>query len=678
MAKIVTNLPEKIRMIEHIWIPMSDGAKLSARIWLPEDAESNPVPAILEYIPYRKNDHTALRDSIRHPYIRGHGYACVRVDMRGSGDSDGVLLDEYLLQEQDDALEVITWLAEQTWCDGNVGMFGKSWGGFNSLQVAARRPPALKAILAFCATDDRYATDVHYMGGAMLAVDMLPWATYMLNHNAMPPDPKILGDAWRDLWMERLENGVPFSEAWISHQHRDEYWKHGSVCEDFSAIQCPLYIITGWADGYLAPVFNLLEGLSVPCKGLIGPWAHEYATVAKPGPAIGFMQEMVRWWDHWLKGKSTGIMDEPMLRVWAQESVPPHHKYETRPGRWIGEPSYPPPDGHIQPLKLYPDGTTLTHDAGADATLTILGDQTHGMQSGVFAGFGNDGQAPLNQRMDDGKALTFTGDPVAVDTDILGFAELTVTLSADKPNALIGVRLCDVAPTGESLLVCHGVLNLTHRENHEYPTHLTPHEKYQVNVQFTPTAHTLKAGHRWRLAISPTFFPMVWSSPEPVTLSIYTGADTYLTLPIRPRRDEDDNALPEFSEPEHTPYLPHQITVPHKTTHTITYDTISGITTLRDTGSSSDTVRLLDDGIEFGQTCVNTYSIHQDNPLTATSICENISTFKRGDWDIRIEAYATLTGDLTHFHLTNQVDAYEDNVRVFTKTWSKLIPREFV
>jgi len=657
---------------------MSDGAKLSAQVWLPEDAESNPVPAILEYIPYRKNDFTALRDSIRHPYIAGHGYACVRVDMRGSGDSDGVLLDEYLKQEQDDALEVIAWLAEQSWCDGNVGMFGKSWGGFNSLQVAARRPPALKAIIAFCATDDRYATDVHYMGGAMLASDMLPWATYMLNHNAMPPDPNVLGDSWRDLWLERLDKMIPFSEIWLSHQHRDEYWKHGSVCENYDDIQCPVYIITGWADGYLAPVFNLLEGLSVPRKGLVGPWAHEYPTVAKPGPAIGGMQEMLRWWDYWLKDKATGIMDEPMLRLWTQESTKPNHKYETRAGRWISEPSYPPPADHIQPKRLYPNRFDLTSDTPEPNVVDILGDNTHGMQMGAWVAFGGAGESPTDQRIDDGKALSFTSTPVESDMDIVEFPEFTVRLSADKPDALIAVRLCDVAPTGESLLVSYGVLNLTHRDSHEHPTALKPYETYTVTVRLNPIAHTFKAGHRVRLAVSPTFFPIVWTSPEPVTLSVYIGEETYLTLPVRPRRDAEDNALPAFESPEHTPYSPHEIVAHHQPQRTVTYDAISGVTTLIDKHYGGDTIRLLEDGLEFGQYCVDTFTIQRDNPLTATSICEHSSTFKRSDWSVRIDATATLTSDRTHFHLTNQVDAYEGEVRVFTRTWSKSIPRDLV
>jgi predicted acyl esterase len=138
--EIVTEFAYKVREIEHCLIPLKDGTQLAARIWLPEVAGLQTFPAILEYLPYRKRDGTAVRDALTHPWMAGQGYVCVRVDMRGNGESQGLMADEYLLQEQDDALEVIDWLCQQPWCDGKVGMMGISWGGFNGLQVAGRQP----------------------------------------------------------------------------------------------------------------------------------------------------------------------------------------------------------------------------------------------------------------------------------------------------------------------------------------------------------------------------------------------------------------------------------------------------------------------------------------------------------------------------------------------------------
>lgn len=224
-----------VNVTEHLWITLKDGTRLGARLWLPEGAEENPVPAVLEYIPYRKRDGTRGRDEPMHGYFAQNGYAAIRVDMRGTGESDGHMADEYIQQEQNDALEVIAWIAAQPWCSGNVGMMGKSWGGFNGLQVAACRPPALKAIITAYSTDDRFRDDIHYMGGLLLN-DNLWWGTIMLAYQSRPLDPAIVGAGWRDAWIERLERLPFFPALWLEHQHFDEYWKHGSVCEDWSAI----------------------------------------------------------------------------------------------------------------------------------------------------------------------------------------------------------------------------------------------------------------------------------------------------------------------------------------------------------------------------------------------------------------------------------------------------------
>src|SRR5262249_26540173 len=207
----VERYPFPVREVETCWIPMSDGIKLAARLWLPEDAERKPVPAILAYIPSRRRDGTRDGDQLTHPYLAGHGYACVRLDIRGSGDSEGLQGDEYSKSEHDDAVEAIAWIAAQPWCSGAVGMMGISWGGFNSLQVAARRPPALKAIITVCSTDDRYADDMHYMGGASLTGN-LEWGSQFFIYQGRAPDPGVVGERWRQMWMERLANVTPHFE----------------------------------------------------------------------------------------------------------------------------------------------------------------------------------------------------------------------------------------------------------------------------------------------------------------------------------------------------------------------------------------------------------------------------------------------------------------------------------
>ncbi len=251
------------------------------------------MPAILEYLPYRKRDGTIVRDHLTHPYFAGHGYACVRVDMRGCGEADGVLEDEYSEQEQDDGVEVIDWIAAQDWCTGKVGMMGISWGGFNGLQIAALEPEPLKAIITLCSTDDRYADDIHYKGGCLLN-ENLGWGATMLAYSSRAPDPLLYGEKWYEAWMERLEAEPFLSARWLKHQRRDSYWKHGSVCEDYSRIKAAVLAVGGWNDAYSNAIPRMINGMTSPVRAIIGPWTHKYPHFAVPEPRIGFLQEALQ------------------------------------------------------------------------------------------------------------------------------------------------------------------------------------------------------------------------------------------------------------------------------------------------------------------------------------------------------------------------------------------------
>jgi putative CocE/NonD family hydrolase len=669
---IRTEFPYAIREIENTWIPLQDGGRLAARIWLPVDAERRPVPAILEYIPYRKDDATAHRDSGRHPYFAGFGYASIRVDMRGSGDSDGILYDEYLLQEQDDALEVIAWIARQPWCTGKVGMIGKSWGGFNGLQVAARRPPALAAVITLCSTDDRYNNDCHYMGGCLLGSDMLSWASYMLAYNARPPDPRFVGDAWRRMWLERLEQTPPFIEAWLSHPRQDEFWKHGSVGMDYSAIRCPIFAVGGWADPYVNAIPQLLAGLSVPRKGLIGPWSHNYPELGSPGPAIGFLKECLRWWDYWLKGIETGVMQEPMLRAWIQESAEPQGFYPERPGRWVAEQGWP--TSNVRDARLFLNSHALGPKPEPETRLEIRGEQRAGMEAGVWCPYGGEAELPGDQRTVDGQSLTFTSQPLSTPVDILGYPRVELEVAADRPLALVAVRLCDVAPDGSSSLVSWGLLNLTHRDSHERPVRLDPGRRYRVQVRLNAVGHRILAGHCWRVGVSPTYWPHAWPSPEPVTLSLFTGATSCLVLPVRASRPED-TALPPFGEAEWSALVPVEtVRAPSRARFT-QHDLLSGLSELvyrLDSGRE----RFVGNGLEHEESHTDRHTIVRGDPLSATVECEWDIRIGRGDWQTRIAASSKLTADQDRFLVTCALEAYEGEVRVYATTRAFAVPRD--
>lgn len=671
---VITDFPREIRNIKHVWIPMSDGARLAATIWLPKDAEETPVPAILEYLPYRKNDFTAIRDSIRHPYFAGHGYASIRVDIRGSGDSDGFLPDEYLKQEQDDALEVLDWITEQTWSTGSIGMFGKSWGGFNSLQVAARQHPALKAIIPICFTDDRYADDVHYKGGTILASDMLDWSSTMFVYNARPQDPQVVGPSWKENWLHRLENTPPFVEAWMKHQRRDEYWKHGSVCEDYSDIKIPVFAVGGWQDAYRNTVFRMLENLPEQSKGLIGPWAHEFPEVATPEPAIGFLQECLRWWDQWLKGEDTGIMEEPKLISWIQDSELPSVTYDSRPGKWVCDASWPSRNVHNQSYWL--SGDQLINEVKDGEEITISSVQEHGLYAPEYCPFGQPGDAPADQRLENGKAVVFRTEPLDDTIELLGQPVFNAEISSDQENALLAVRLCDKAPNGESTLISWGMLNLSHRNSHENPELLTPGEKYKVSVKLDVLGQQIPKGHRIEVALSPTYWPKAWPSPRPVTLTLYNGEDTNINLPVRTPTEEDD-LCGQFGKPEIAKMIDKETIRSGNRTQKIHHNPVEGVWELEDFSDEGER-KLPENGLVFGSTNNNIYTIKENDPLSAQAQCEWVLKVGRDDWMTTLKSYSDMTCDETMFYLTNTMIAYENEEQIFEKTWKKEIPRDFI
>jgi uncharacterized protein len=672
--RTVTSLPHAVREDQHLWIPMPDGVRLAARIWRPESSEDEPVPAILEMIPYRKQDLTAYRDSIHHPYIAGHGYACVRVDLRGSGDSEGVLVDEYLEQELRDAEEVLAWLNDQPWCNGRTGMMGISWGGFNALQVAARRPPGLGAIVTVCSTDDRYADDVHYMGGCLLS-DNLSWASTMFAYTSCPPDPRLVGDAWRGMWRQRLERSGLWLAEWLSHQRRDKYWQHGSVCEDYDAIECPVLAVSGWADGYSNAVFRLLSRLSCERKGLIGPWSHKYPHLGQPGPAIGFLQEMVRWWDRWLRDVDNDVMDDPMLRVWMQDSVPPSTAYAERPGRWVGQPSWPSPDVYVAHRQLARHRIAGPEEEVAQETLTIESPLSVGQFAGKWCSYNAPPDLPYDQREEDGGSLVFDSDVVTERYEILGTPVVDLEFAADRPSAMVAVRLSDVSPEGRATRVTYGLLNLTHRNGHDAPEPLEPGRRYRVKVHLNGCAHAFAPGHRIRVALSTSYWPLAWPPPEPVQLQVFTGGSS-VALPVHPK-DESDVLRRPFEEPEGSEPIAVTQLEPGEHRWNVTRDLVgyeSALEVVKDLG----VVRFDEIDLDVARRADERYTCVADD---FGSICGETTwmmRFRREDWEVTTITRTVLTSTATDFCLDAHLDAFEGERRVMSRDWQMEIPRDHV
>ncbi|GGH18229.1 hypothetical protein SAMN05444007_10146 [Cribrihabitans marinus] len=673
MADIATrtDFPRRVREIENTWIPMPDGTRLAARIWLPVDAEDDPVPAILEYLPYRKRDGTVERDHTTHPYFAGYGYAGVRVDMRGTGDSEGVCLGEYLAQEQDDGVAVIEWLAAQPWCSGKVGMIGISWGGFNGLQIAARGPEALGAVITLCSTDDRYADDIHFMGGAMLT-DKLAWGGTAFAISNTPPDPAIVGDRWREMWVERMENNGLWFLDWVRHQRRDDFYRHGSICEDWSAVRVPVYAVGGYADGYTNPIFRMMEHLPGSKKALVGPWAHKYPHFATPEPRIGFLQECLRWWDQHLKGIDTGIMDEPMIRAWMQDPAPPSPHAIPRPGRWIGAGGWPVAGADVQVLHLSRQGLGPS-PVDAEEPIPVASPETAGWTAQTWCIYGLDPDGPLDQNGETGLMCSFETEPLAEELEIFGFPILHAQVRSSTPQANLAAVLSMVAPDGRARLVSFGILNLAHRGGHATPEPMPEDRAVPVTVQLNVIGQKVPAGYRLRLAVSSAYWPMIWPSPERAVLSL-TGAT--LTLPLHdPARDGPD--LAPFGPAEGAAPLRSEEISPGTSRRIREIDLATGVeTTTRamDTG----THRHLHTGLTVGYGNTDTYRIHPDDPTTATMTSQWRKRYARGDWMAELETTVTMRALRDAWHVTARLEARDADGMVLVRDWDETIPRDGV
>ena len=654
----------KIIVDENLGIILSDGCRLSARTWIPENAHEFPVPAILEYLPYRKRDGTIARDELTHPYFAKRGYASIRVDIRGNGDSQGIMLDEYTSQELNDAVEVINWLAKQPWCSGTVGMMGISWGGFNSLQVAALQPKPLKAIITLCSTVDRYADDIHYKGGCLLN-ENLGWGSTMWAYSSRPPDPALVGQAWRKMWQERLEAEPFLPIGWLKHQRRDNYWKHGSVCEDFSKIKAATLAIGGWGDGYKNTVSHLVENLSCPVKGIVGPWIHKYPHFAVPGPRIDFLHEALRWWDRWLKNEKTNVENDPAYTVYLMDGVEPKSSYDYRKGQWVSFDQWPAQ----LPIKTL----NLNKDFGLrkqkeNVRKIISSPQTCGLDGGEYCAIWLGPDLPGDQRIDDVNSATFTTEELTKQIDIVGAPRVKLKLRPTTSTAQISVRLNHIHPTGASTRITYGVFNLGYVDGFDNPRKLRKGETISIEFNLDQIAYSVSKGHKIRLSISNAYWPLLWPTPEKGAIEVIAGS---IDIPFI------KDGLYNFRQ-----FLPEKADEPWKT------KTIRKATNtrkvIRNIGSDEVTVEIIDDfgsvrdlthDLEIGSIAREWWTIQPDDPLSANGRTHWTEERSRGEWKTRTETFATMSSDAENFYIHAKLEAYENEKLFFEKEISETINR---
>ncbi|MFF5445901.1 CocE/NonD family hydrolase [Streptomyces sp. NPDC012888] len=654
---IRTEFPYETRH-EDVLIPMRDGIRLYARVWRP--VTEAPVPALLEYLPHRLTDRTAPRDRQRHPWYAGHGYASVRVDVRGHGNSGGAPGDEYSARELADGVAVVEWLAAQPWCTGSVGMFGIAWGGCNSLQIAALAPEPLKAVVTVCSTDDRY--------GAGLAVGLHARAAAVLALASRPPDPEYAGEGWREQWLNRLESVEPLVHTWLSHQTRDAYWKHGSVREDYGAVRAAVLAVGGRQDPDRDAVLRLVEHLPADrVRGLIGPWSRQYPDSGlPPGPAIGFLQETLRWWDHWLKDADNGVMDAPLLRSWISAAHPPRTVHAELPGRWVADPAWPSP--HVRPVVYALRG----------APVLVRSPQHTGLDAGRFVPLGEEADLPPDQREEDAKSACFEFPvPEGGAVEVLGRPAVTVRLRMDVPYGQVVARLCDVAPDGASTLVTRGVLNLSARAGRDRAEPWPAGTWEAVSFELGGAGHAFPPGHRIRLALSSAYWPWVWPRAGSEAGWTVDPAGSSLSLPVRSPAPQDAGVVfdpPERAEP---------LGVSSRATlddprpeRVVVRDVARGVWRLEDEPPAGGTW-VYPDGLEYEEDGLEVYEIQDADPLSARAGAERRIRLHRAErgWDVRVETRSEVSCDGGGFATVSEVVCREGGEVVFHRTWERRFPR---
>jgi putative CocE/NonD family hydrolase len=668
-------------------ITARDGVELSANLWLPvaTDADAR-FPAVLEMIPYGKDSWRRNADIARGAYLAQRGYVLCRVDVRGTGSSGGVARDEYTEDETRDGYDAVEWLAAQPWCTGAVGMWGISYGGFTSIQVAKLRPPHLRAIVPVQATDDRYLTDVHYIGGCVTASELSQYAVSQVAMNAMPPDPAIRGATWRQDWLARLDATPPWLFEWLRQQHDGPYWRPGSLAPDYEAIEAAILNVGGWMDSYVDAALRMQAACTAPTRTIVGNWVHGLPSSATPGPNIDELHEIVRFFDRWLKDQANGSDEEPPVVWFEREYAEPEPFPETLPGRWRAASGYPHPAAAAREWRFAAgDLPLIGRLAAPDTAATPVGVDryrhrpTVGTRASLSWGAGGPPNGLARDlRPDESLGPTYTSEPLTAAVEVLGVPEVVLHLSVSAPIATAVVRLADVAPDGTSAQVSAGILNLTHRRSHEGPEPLTPGAIEAIRVSLRPAGYRFLPGHRIRVSVASSAWPVVWPSPDPATFELHAGPETpsRLILPvIPPAGGPGDVSVPTYKT------TPPELPVIGSEGHAdppiwrITEDVIDGTVTVTIHDGGED---VLDDGRRLYAAETLELTASDSTPAVATMAADVVYRWQEHTFSAEIRARSRQTSDRDTFDLSVELDVDVDGEAFFRRAWRESIPRRLV
>lgn len=648
-------------------ITVRDGIGLAADIYMPTNGVGK-FPALLEALPYRKDDLTASSHSEEYLRLASEGnFVVCRLDLRGTGSSQGVATDEYPLSELDDLADVINWLATQPWSNGRVGMFGYSYSGFNSLQAACTRPKALKAICAIYATDDRYTDDGHYMGGSLRAIDLVDYCHYMTACNLLPPVPAVFGDDWLEEWKMRFEKNQPWLLNWLEQQHDGPYWRHGSLRPDYERIECPTMIVAGWADGYRNNTFRTFEALKCEKSLLLGPWSHSSPSTSRPGPHIDLVAEMIVWFNRWLRNSDAAnkktVPSEPPIRIFIRHSTRPSPDLAMFNGEWRYEDSWPPKRLQTKVLTISGSGVDVIatkSDVGAAAWNSCAGGLPWGQ--------------PDDQREDDAWSLTYEWPVDKNSIEVIGHALAKLRLAVDQPVASLSVKLCDVFPDGTSALVTRGFLNLCHRKSSTNPTALTPGKFEDITIEFEATSWVFPVGHKIRLSITGADWPNIWSPPQQFSLQVERQS-LELNLSVVEGQGAGTPMFAPVIKPDKTQALEPTTDTSLPTEWRVERDILRRITTARTSYGGHSSIRDAGTADELYAGEVGVSTVDPANSwVTATTRYE----LAWPEATCLVEARLQMNSDTETFQVTIEVDAKLDGVEFAKRQWKRVIPRRLL
>jgi len=659
--------------IKEVWIPMPDGVRLAASLFMPADRKATAkFPVLLEYLPYRKDESRKDRFAL-FSYFVSRGYVVARVDIRGTGTSEGKLIEyEYTDQEQEDGEGVIDWLSKQAWSTGKVGMFGLSWGAFNSIQMAMRNPPALEAIVAIMGTDDIFRDDVHFIDG-MMHVDSYEFGQDIANILPAPPD-YVINEAY---FRNRFDT-EPWLLIYKRHQHDGPFWNRASLNSDYSSVKIPTFAIGGWYDGYRDSVPRMLEKLKAPVKGMVGPWAHTWPNWPYPEPGMEWRHEAVRWFDYWLKGDDTGIMDEPRFAVYVREWHPPG-VVDKVSGYWRWEDGWPINRAKKLALYAHADHTLSSAKSGGGdgQTQRLRYLPTVGVEASGNVNWWGD--FPWDQRGTDAYSLVYDSAPLEQDLEILGFPRAILHVSADEPLANWIVRVSDIAPDGTVTQVAGAGMSGAHRKSAEEPEALVPRQVYKLEYDLHFTSWVFPKGHRIRLAVNNALWPMIWPTPYAMTTTLdVEGANaSHIVLPVVLKSDRTG---PEFLPPAKNPELPGyaDLKVGDETdsgyaeTGSIERSLLTSKTRIVASGTSGSAYPWAT--IKYWENMA--HEAQDNDPAKASVTGKNRYTVELKDRTLTVEGDLSFTSDRENFYYAYTRRVLENGKVIREKTWKETLSRD--